>query len=325
MTADNTSWRPGAALAVMQQRARMLQQLRAFFVQRGVMEVETPLLNRHAVTDVHIDSLSVPLDGAAGYLHTSPEYPMKRLLAAGSGPIYQLCKVFRAGEAGRRHNPEFTLLEWYRPGFDHHALMQELDDLIRALLAGSFRMDETLKLSYRQLFQQTLQLDPFTCAVDDLQQQARQYRIELGGQSELERDAWLDLLLTHVIEPQLPANRPVFIYDYPASQSALARLQQWDDITVACRFELYLGGLELANGYHELQDPIEQRRRFERDQQQRRQQGRFVPELDEKFLAALEHGLPDCAGVALGIDRLLMIATGKDDIHDVLSFSIERL
>ncbi|MDZ7662414.1 EF-P lysine aminoacylase EpmA [Thiohalophilus sp.] len=324
MTADNTSWRPGAALAVMQQRARMLQQLRAFFAQRGVLEVETPILQRHAVTDVHIDSLGVPLAGTDAYLHTSPEYPMKRLLAAGSGPVYQLCKVFRAGEAGHRHNPEFTLLEWYRPGFDHHVLMHELEQLVRALLADDVSLGETCKLSYRRLFQQYLQVDPFTCAVNDLQQQARQYRIELAGQSELDRDGWLDLLLTHVIEPQLPANRPVFIYDYPASQGALARLQQQNDITVASRFELYINGLELANGYHELQDPVEQRRRFERDQQQRRQQGRFVPELDEKFLAALEHGLPDCAGVALGIDRLLMIATGKDDIRDVLSFSIER-
>ncbi len=318
-------WRPGADVAVLQQRARMLQQLRAFFAQREVLEVETPILQRQAVTDVHIDSLRVPLAGRDGYLHTSPEYPMKRLLAADSGPIYQVCKVFRAGEAGRRHNPEFTLLEWYRPGFDHHALMQELDDLIRELLAGSFLMDETLKLSYRQLFQQTLQLDPFTCSVGDLQQQARQQHIDIVNYPDMDRDSWLDLLLTHAIEPQLPANRPVFIYDYPASQGALARLQQQNDITVASRFELYLGGLELANGYHELQDPIEQRQRFERDQQQRRQQGRFVPDLDEKFLAALEHGLPDCAGVALGLDRLLMLASGKDDIRDVLSFSIERL
>ncbi|MDY6981256.1 MAG: EF-P lysine aminoacylase EpmA, partial [Pseudomonadota bacterium] len=270
-------------------------------------------------------SLHVPQNGADAYLHTSPEYPMKRLLAAGSGPIYQVCKVFRAGEAGRRHNPEFTMLEWYRPGFDHHALMQEVDDLVRALLADAFSLEETCRFSYRDLFLRYLQLDPFTCTVKELQQQARQQHIDIAHHPDMERDNWLDLLLTHVIEPQLPANRPVFVYDYPASQGALARLQQQNDITVASRFELYLGGLELANGYHELQDPAEQRQRFERDQQQRQQQGRFVPEIDEKFLAALEHGLPDCAGVALGLDRLLMIASGKDDIRDVLSFSIERV
>lgn len=317
-------WRPGADVAVLQKRARMLQQLRAFFVQRGVMEVETPALNRHAVTDVHIDSLRVPLDGTDGYLHTSPEYPMKRLLVAGSGPIYQVCKVFRAGEAGRRHNPEFTMLEWYRPGLDHHALMHELDQLVRALLADALSLEETLKFGYRDLFLQYLQLDPFTCSVEELQQQARQQHIDMAENLEMERDNWLDLLLTHVIEPQLPTNRPVFVYDYPPSQGALARLQQQDDISVANRFELYINGLELANGYHELQDPVEQRQRFERDQQQRRQQGQFVPDIDEKFLAALEHGLPDCAGVALGLDRLLMIATGCDDIRDVLSFSLER-
>ncbi|TDY01558.1 EF-P lysine aminoacylase EpmA [Thiohalophilus thiocyanatoxydans] len=324
MTADNTSWRPGANLAVMQQRARMLQQLRAFFAQRDVLEVETPILQYHAVTDVHIDTLRVPLEGADGYLHSSPEYPMKRLLAAGSGPIYQVCRVFRADEAGHRHNPEFTMVEWYRPGFDHHRLMQEVDDLVRTLLTDSISPGKTLKLSYRELFDRYLQLDPFSCSVEALQRQARQRHIDIVSDEVMDRDGWLDLLLTHVIEPQLPANRPVFIYDYPASQGALARLQQQDDITVASRFELYLNGLELANGYHELLDPVEQRRRFERDQQQRQQQGRFIPEIDEKLLAALKHGLPDCAGVALGIDRLLMIATGCDDIRDVLSFSMER-
>lgn len=325
MKREHASWRPGASLAVMQQRARMLAQLRAFFAQRDVLEVETPILQRHAVTDVHIDSLDVPLTGSNAYLHTSPEYPMKRLLAAGSGAIYQVCKVFRAGEAGRNHNPEFTLLEWYRPGFEHHELMDELDQLIRQLLVGSLILDETIKLSYRQLFQQYLTFDPFSCSVEDLQQQARQQQVDIVNNADLDRNGWLDMLLTHVIEPQLPLNRPVFIYDYPASQGALARLQQQDDITVASRFELYINGLELANGYHELLDADEQRQRFERDQQQRRQQGRFVPGIDEKLLAALEHGLPDCAGVALGLDRLLMLACGKDDIRDVLSFSNERL
>lgn len=318
-------WRPGASLAVMQQRARMLQQLRAFFAQRGVLEVETPVLNRHTVTDCHIDSVPVTLSQETAWLQTSPEYPMKRLLAAGSGPIYQVCKVFRAGEAGRRHNPEFTMLEWYRPGFDQHALMDEVDALVRMLLADQWEAGPTIKMSYRQLFQQYLSLDPFTASVEALQQHARQQAIEIISHEALSRDDWLDLLLTHVIEPQLPVDRPLFIYDYPATQAALARLHEHEGEQVACRFELYLGGLELANGYHELLDPDEQRRRFEEDCRQRQAAGRPVPDIDEKFLAALEHGLPDCAGVALGLDRLLMIAAGKDDIRDVISFSIDRL
>lgn len=318
------NWRPGAELTVMQQRARMLQMLRAFFAQRGVLEVETPVLNRHAVTDVHIDSLPVTSDPAGAWLQTSPEYAMKRLLAAGSGPIYQVCKVFRAGEAGRRHNPEFTMLEWYRPGFDHQALMDEVDALVRELLDESVP-GPTVKLSYRQLFEHYLQLDPFSVTLDELQRQARHASIDMVGDEAMSHDDWLDLLLTHLIEPQLPKDRLVFIYDYPASQAALARLQQIDGVEVACRFELYLGGMELANGYYELLDPVEQRQRFENDQHRRQEQGRRVPDMDEKFLAALEHGLPDCAGVALGLDRLLMIAAGKDDIRDVLSFSMERL
>ena len=188
----------------MQQRARMLQTLRAFFAQREVLEVETPLLNRHAVTDRHIDSLPVSLDPAGAWLHTSPEYAMKRLLAAGSGPIYQVCKVFRAGEAGRRHNPEFTLLEWYRPGFDQHELMDEVEALVRELLGKQHDLGPTLRLSYRQLFDRYLQLDPFTVTTAELQHYAAQAAIEIVSHEALSRDDWLDLLLTHLIEPQLP-------------------------------------------------------------------------------------------------------------------------
>ncbi|MGD8408010.1 MAG: EF-P lysine aminoacylase EpmA [Thiohalophilus sp.] len=324
MTADNV-WQPGASPVLMQRRARMLNQLRAFFAQQGVLEVETPILNRTTVTDVHIDSIPASPDAAGGYLQTSPEYAMKRLLAAGSGAIYQVCKVFRAGEAGRHHNPEFSMLEWYRPGFDHHALIDEVDALVRELLADELPLEATRKFSYRELFRQYLQLDPWQASIADLQQVARAYQIEVVSHDEMDRDGWLDLLLTHLIEPQMPANRPVFVYDYPASQAALARLHEQDAVTVASRFELYINGLELANGYHELCDAREQRRRFEQDRQQRQQLGMIVPEPDEKLLAALEAGLPDCAGVALGLDRLLMLATGSDDIRQVISFSFERL
>ena len=318
---DDYDWRPGADRTVMQRRARMLQQLRAFFAQRDVIEVETPILNRHTVTDVHIDSLAVEPDG---WLQTSPEYPMKRLLASGSGDIYQICKVFRSGEAGRQHNPEFSMLEWYRLGFDQHDLMQEVDGLVRAVL-DDISLGQTVKLSYRQLFRDHLDMDPLHCSVESMQRMAVQHDIDVVAHEELERDDWLDLLLSHVIQPRLPKQRPVFVHDFPASQAALARLHEVEGETVACRFELYLQGMELANGYHELVDAIDQRRRFELDRQRRIAQGRPAPGIDEKFLAALEHGLPDCAGVALGLDRLLMIATGQDDIRRVLSFSADRL
>lgn len=324
MATDN-DWQPGTGSALIQRRARMLQQLRAFFAQRAMLEVETPVLARTTVTAPHIDSVPAFPDAQGGYLQTSPEYFMKRLLAAGSGAIYQVCKVFRAGEAGRYHNPEFTMLEWYRPGFDQHALMNEVDELVREILADDVTLADTLKLSYRELFQDCLQLDPFQASVPELQRLAGQHQIEIVSHDGLDRDGWLDLLLTHLVEPQLPDNRPVFIYDYPATQAALARLHQVGDVSVASRFELYLNGMELANGYHELADIDQQRQRFERDRQQRQQQGLTVPDIDEKFLSALQSGLPDCAGVALGLDRLLMIATGVDDIRKVISFSFDRL
>ncbi|MGD8712519.1 MAG: EF-P lysine aminoacylase EpmA [Thiohalophilus sp.] len=319
--ADEHDWRPGADSTVMQRRARMLQQLRAFFEQRGVIEVETPILNRHTVTDVHIDSLAVEYHG---WLQTSPEYPMKRLLASGSGDIYQICRVFRAGEAGHQHNPEFSMLEWYRLGFDQHDLMREVDELVRAVL-DDLSLGPTVKLSYRQLFHDYLDMDPLHSSIEEMQQVAAQHNINLVADEELERDDWLDLLLSHSIQPRLPNDRPVLVHDFPASQGALARLHEVDGETVACRFELYLQGMELANGYHELLDAVEQRQRFELDRQRRIAQGRPAPAIDEKFLAALEYGLPDCAGVALGLDRLLMIATGLDDIRQVLSFSADRL
>lgn len=294
-------------------RADTLAAVRAFFAARGVLEVETPLLGCATVTDPAL----APLACADRWLQTSPEYAMKRLLAAGSGPIYQVCKAFRGGEAGSRHNPEFTMLEWYRTGFDLAQLMAEVAELVRGLLG-----EKPLEmLSYGELFQRHLGVDPHRASVGELEACARE-RLDYSGRASAgrdeSRDTWLDLLLSHVIEPALAGF--VFVFDFPASQAALARLRQDGDVAVAERFELYVDGLELANGYRELTDPAEQRRRFEADNAVLRARGEAERPVDERLLAALEQGLPDCAGVALGLDRLLMLKLGVDRIDDVLGF-----
>ena len=320
-------WRPSAPLAHLRARAGLIARIRAFFIARGVLEVDTPVLSAAAVTDPHLASLQALYRGPgfpAGlplYLQTSPEFAMKRLLAAGSRPIYQLGKAFRDGEAGRRHNPEFTLLEWYRPGFDLSALMDEVEALVTELLGPGPRFQ---RLCYRDVFLARLQLDPFTVSVDELR--ACAHRHGLAGSEALplvERDAWLDLLLTHFIEPQLGVGVPCFVRDYPASQAALARLRPGMP-AVAERFELYIQGMEIANGFHELGDAAEQRARFESDRARRRDAGLPDVVLDERLLAALAHGLPDCAGVALGVDRLVMMVLGAKTIAEVLAFPLER-
>jgi len=317
-----TDWRPGAGPDALQARAALLASIRAFFAGRAVLEVETPLLCSRGITDPAIEPLLVAgglsLGADIRYLQTSPEYAMKRLLAAGSGPIYQICKAFRDGEAGSRHNPEFTLLEWYRPGMDQHQLMAEVAALVCACLGE--RPWQTL--SYRELFQRSIGVDPFADSLASLQR-AAQERVDVGGLSG-GRDLWLDLLLTHCIEPWLAQQGLCFVYDYPPSQAALARLGERDGYVVGERFELYVDGLELANGYHELADAAEQRARFEEDNRRRRARGQEQRPLDEQLLAALAVGLPDCSGVALGVDRLLLLATGEADIRHLLAFSWDR-
>ncbi len=319
------SWRPGAPLANLRERARILQRIRAFFAERGVMEVETPLLSAAALTEPAIDSFVTRYIGpghATGlnlYLHTSPEFPMKRLLAAGSGPIYQLCKVFRQGEAGRRHNPEFTLLEWYRPGFDHHALMDEVAALVAPLLGLE---SEAERLSYCDAFKRHADVDPFAASIDELRGTAQRLGI-VGFDAGEERDTWLDLILSHSVEPHLGKEGLCFLTDYPASQAALARLNP-DNPAVAERFELYYRGVELANGFHELGDSREQRKRFESELAERAARGQDSYPMDEHLLAALEAGLPDCAGVALGVDRLVMLALGAGALDEVIAFTLER-
>jgi len=314
---------PSASWRLLRERARLLARLRRFFDDLGVLEVETPICSRAGVTDPAIDSMTTRYTGpgaATGqprYLQTSPEFPMKRLLASGSGPIYQICRVFRDGEVGRFHNPEFTLLEWYQPGYDHHRLMDQVSALVRSLQPGC---SAELRLSYGALFQRFLGLDPHQATTGLLKQVAVERGITPG--TRLGRDGWLDLLLTHYIEPQLPKGL-CFIYDYPASQASLARLRPGDPM-VAERFELYLDGLELANGFHELTDAVEQRRRFNRDQREREEAGRPIPPMDEALLQALQAGLPDCSGVALGIDRLLMRLADAAHIDEVLAFPWQR-
>lgn len=287
--------------------------------------METPLLCHGTVSDVYLSALSCGLriPGEAQprkvYLQTSPEFAMKRLLVAGSGDIYQICKAFRNDEAGRLHNPEFTILEWYRLGFDHHRLMDEVDELLEALLDSP----RASRRSYCETFVEHAGIDPLTASDAELRDRTIEL-VEKPPQLELhDRDGWLNLLHTAAVEPHLGIGRPEFVFDYPVSQAALARVNP-DDPRVAERFEVYVDGIELANGYHELADPVEHRRRFEADCRRREILGLPEPPLDERFLKALENGLPRCAGIALGIDRLIMLAAGRKEIGEVLSFPIER-
>ncbi len=323
-------WRPSADLATLRLRAELLARARVFFTARGVLEVETPMLSAATITEPNLASFGTvysgpgPRYGRTLYLHTSPEFPMKRLLAAGSGCIYQIARVFRDGEAGRRHNPEFTLLEWYRVGFDHHRMMDEVAELATALLAGRWALAEPERLSYRELFQRHLGLDPHRASVAELAARAEARGVPIPSGMPLDdTDPWLDLLLTHCIESRLGAGRLTFVYDYPASQAALARLRPGDP-PVGERFELYLNGIELANGFHELGDAGEQRRRFDQENTARRALGLPVMPVDDNLLAALAAGLPDCAGVALGFDRLVMLAAGKTTLAEVMAFPFER-
>ncbi len=303
--------------------------LRRFFADKGVLEVETPLLSAAGATDPQIHSFETRYQGPGAargralYLASSPEFAMKRLLAAGSGPIYQVCKAFRQGESGRLHNPEFTLLEWYRPGFDHFRLMDEVEALVVELAAGRLADTRAERLTYAELFHRHLGLDPHTASNEDLARRAADFPA-LAGVSGLARDGWLDLLMSHVIQPRL--ERLTFVYHYPASQAALARIirPSADVPAVAERFELFYRGVELANGFHELTDAAEQRARFERDQAQRQAQGLPPIPLDERLLAALGEGLPPCAGVALGLDRLLLVFSDQERLSDTLAFPLAR-
>jgi lysyl-tRNA synthetase class 2 len=320
-----SDWRPSAGIDILRRRAELLGSIRAFFAERGVMEVETPLLSACGATDPHLDSFCTHYTGPGivtdrvAYLQTSPEFAMKRLLAAGSGPIYQICKAFRNGESGRYHNPEFTMLEWYRPGFDYRNLMAEVDDLLRAVLNSR----PAAFLSYAEVFKQHLQLDPHTASTAQLRACAASHGVIASDSLGADRDTWLTLLWTHLIEPRLGSGgHPLFVFDYPVSQAMLARIRPGSP-AVAERFEVYIDGVELANGFQELQDSVEQRRRFEENCRLRREGGMLAMSMDERLLAALAHGLPLCSGVALGLDRLLMLKVEAGDLREVLAFPFD--
>jgi len=327
---------PTADLPALRLRADLTKRLRSFFDSRGFLEVETPLLSADTVVDAHIDPLSVALPAAGDaprgdapdsgavergrrlWLQTSPEFCMKRLLAAGAGSIYQICKAFRAGEAGGRHNPEFTMVEWYRTGDDLHAGMTLLSELVAAML----NTQPATQLTYRKAFAQYAAVDPFTASDADLMQVAQQAAPDFHTAGAMSRDEWLNLILASCVEPNLGQKRPTILYHYPASQAALARVT--GQPPVAARFELYIEGVELANGYDELLDPQELQRRSQANNAIRVAGGRAPLPVESRLLEAMQSGLPACAGCALGFDRLAMLAGGYNSIDQVLPFPIDR-
>ncbi|MCS2609953.1 EF-P lysine aminoacylase EpmA [Halomonas dongshanensis] len=320
-----TNWQPTASIETLRQRARLLAKARAFFHARDVLEVETPVLGRGGSTDVHLVSLSTQARTERGqrrlWLQTSPEFHMKRLLAAGSGPIFQLARSFRDGEVGARHNIEFTMLEWYRPGFDLDALIEETTQLVTALLPRA--PGPVVRHRYRELFHTHLHIDPFNASLDGLRALAAERgQMPLSTLEVESRETCLDLLMSLVIEPQLGQGELSVVVDYPARQAALARRHlDGEGDWVASRFELYVDGIELANGYHELTDAREQRERFDEDNEERRRLGLSEVDADQALIAALEHGMPEGAGVALGMDRLIQLALGKARLEEVLAFA----
>ena len=319
-------WRPTATIETLRERARLLAEVRAFFAERGVLEVETPVLGHGGSTDLHLASLSAQATTPSGrerlWLQTSPEFAMKRLLAAGAGPIFQLARCFRDGEVGRRHNLEFTMLEWYRPGLTLDELIEETAALVSRVLGRE--PGPPRRRRYRTLFREALAIDPFTAPLAEL----RRLAADKGGlaMDDAPRDDCLDLLMSLVIEPQLGREGIEVVVDYPASQAALARRHRdpEDGEWVASRFELYLEGLELANGYDELTDAAEQAARFAEDNATRRAAGLPEVDVDTRLLAALEHGMPAGSGVALGIDRLIQLALGHESVAEVMAFATPR-
>lgn len=320
------NYQPTCDLSALRARANMYAQIREFFAKREVLEVETPILSQAGVTDVYLASVQATRHmlgkAATHYLHTSPEFAMKRLLASGIGPIYQICKVFRDDEHGRKHNSEFTMLEWYRPGFTLKDLMFEVTDLLNVVLQQRFGEVRPTILSYKHAFMDRLDLNPLQATTKELQDAARRVglNLDLGD----DRLGYIDLLFSHMVEPSLGFDTPVFLTDFPPELASLAKTRTDEDgELVAARFELYIDGLELANAYDELMDATVLRSRFEADNQERVKLGLSVMPIDEYLLAALPN-MPECSGIALGLDRLLMIATEKMRLSDVISFPADR-
>ncbi len=297
-----------------------MSRIRKFFAARGVLEIDTPALSQTGVPDPAIECIRADVAGLgelAHFLQPSPEYAMKRLLVAGSGDIYQLCRVFRDGELGRWHQPEFTLLEWYRVGWDESELMTEVEQLFNETLGNARPSGPSVRLTYAQAFERHLNIDPHDPG-DALPSKLRERGIHVP--QDLSSDALLDLALSQIVVPGVDSDALTFVYDYPASQASLAEIKPTTP-RVAARFEVFARGIELANGFRELRDPNEQRRRFEAELAMRTVESRTTPPLDEEFLAALEQGLPACAGVAVGVDRLVALAAGLDNVADAMSFA----
>ncbi len=322
---NKPDWMPTASIEQLKQRANLLAQIRQFFAEREVLEVDTPAMSHATVTDIHLHTFQTQFigpdyaDGSHLYLMTSPEFHMKRLLAAGSGSIYQINKAFRNEENGRYHNPEFTMLEWYRVGFDHHDLMDEMDDLLQQVL----RVGSAERMTYQNAFLSVLGVCPLEGTMSELKQSAAKLGLSDIAEPEEDRDTLLQLLFSVGVEPHIGQQVPAFVYDFPASQAALAKINL-QDARVADRFEVYFKGIELANGFHELDNPKEQLSRFEQDNVKRQQMGLSEQPIDYHLIQALESGLPECAGVALGIDRLIMLALGEDHIDKVTAFPFPR-
>jgi lysyl-tRNA synthetase class 2 len=320
-------WRPNCAIELLHRRAQMLARIRRFFAERSVLEVETPLLSHCIGTDPQLEFFtteycSLPLRQTL-FLQTSPEFAMKRLLAAGSGSIYQIGKAFRNGESGRFHNPEFTMLEWYRVGFTLPQLMDEISDLIGGLFSGH-SLQETQRVSYQDVFRSFTGLDPLAFSYQDYCAFAIDCQlpeaVEICGHDHA---VWLDFIFSHKVQPHLGSNALCMVYGYPACQSSLARINEQRPLTTD-RVELFINGIELGNGYYELADAEEQDRRFDKELAIRHQQKLPVSVKDKRLISALESGLPDCSGVAIGLDRVLMLMSGSASIEEVLSFSIHR-
>ena len=323
MTTQN--WQPNATIQQLKQRAKLISNIRQFFATKQVLEVETPAMSHATVTDVHLHTFTTDFvgpgysKGQSLYLMSSPEFHMKRLLAAGSGSIYQICKSFRNEENGRYHNPEFTMLEWYRVGFDHHDLMDEMDELLQLILHSG----KAVRTTYQKAFLSALGVCPLEASMEELRHQAEKLGLGDIAEHEQERDTLLQLLFSVGVEPKIGQKSPAFIYDFPASQAALAKINK-NDPRVADRFEVYFKGIELANGFHELDDAEEQLGRFVEDNQQRLKMGLEMQPIDYNLIDSLRAGLPECAGVALGIDRLVMLALNCDHIDQVTAFSFPR-
>lgn len=327
---DNISiashWQPSCSKDLILLRAELLHELRAFFYAHGVLEVETPILCQAAGTDPHLEHFTSTqsTDSHRLFLQTSPEFAMKRLLAAHTQSIYQICKAFRQGESGRYHNPEFTLLEWYRVGFDLQALMADVEALLHPFLPANCFPEKTVKVTYSTVFKDYTGLDALVFDADKYQSAA----VNLGYPEAValcgvDLATWLDFLFSHCVQPHLGVAGLCMVYDYPACLPSLARLKQGYPLIVE-RVEVFIQGIELGNGYFELADAAEQQYRFEQDLYAREQRGAVIPEIDRRLLAALESGLPDCSGIAIGLDRLLMVMSQQNSIDDVISFPIHH-